>query len=125
MCIYLFYYVQFMLTSTGEIRVLNMHKMYNTTTQCKVRTCYKCRRHTEFFCSNCNHDLCRPCKQKHQNHLMTIDLSVMIYRDKFNEKWIPGMCLEHPNMVYKRYCNSCKIPVCYQCKGHKNTHSKV
>lgn len=93
--------------------------MYNITAQCKVRKCYKCRRHTEFFCSNCKHNLCRQCKQKHLNHLGTVDHTVLVYSDEFSEKWTPEMCLEHPNMVYKKYCKTCKILICYKCKSHK------
>lgn len=99
--------------------------MFNTTAQCKVRMCYKCcRRRTEFFCSNCKLDLCRPCKQKHLNHLGTIDHTVIVYRDTFSRKMTPEMCLEHPNMVYKKYCKTCKIVLCYQCKGHKKHSSQ-
>lgn len=98
--------------------------MFNTTAQCKVRMCCKCRRRTEFFCSNCKLDLCRPCKQKHLNHLGTIDHTVIVYKDTFSGKLTPEMCLEHHNMVYKKYCKTCKIVLCYQCKGHKKQSSQ-
>ncbi|XP_062612805.1 E3 ubiquitin-protein ligase TRIM45-like, partial [Saccostrea cucullata] len=91
-----------------------------SSTQCKVKQCSQCQWGTEFYCNTCKHDLCLQCKEKHVINLDTIYHDVIIYREKF--KYIPKqeICARHPEKIYEMFCHSCELPVCFQCKEHRN-----
>ncbi|XP_061187027.1 uncharacterized protein LOC133195183 [Saccostrea echinata] len=93
--------------------------MLGFSTQCKVRQCFQCQGDTEFFCNICKHDLCLQCKERHVINLNTIYHDVVIYREKY--EYIPKQetCVRHPDKMYEMYCQSCELPVCFQCKEHR------
>ncbi|XP_061186271.1 uncharacterized protein LOC133194306 [Saccostrea echinata] len=86
--------------------------------QCKIRQCSQCQGDVEFYCNTCKHNLCIQCKEKHVIDLDTIYHDVVFYREKNDYIQKQETCVRHPDMVYRRYCNSCKIPVCFKCREH-------
>ncbi|XP_062582405.1 uncharacterized protein LOC134244150 [Saccostrea cucullata] len=91
------------------------------STQCRVRQCFQCQEDTEFYCNTCKHGLCLQCKERHTIiNLDTIYHDVVIYREKYG--FIPKQepCERHTDMFYKKYCHSCKIPLCFQCPEHRH-----
>ncbi|XP_062592783.1 uncharacterized protein LOC134254257 [Saccostrea cucullata] len=93
--------------------------MLGISTQCKVRECFKCAGDTEFFCKTSKHDLCLHCKERHVIDLNTIYHDVVIYREKY--EYVPKQetCVRHPDEMYRMYCQTCELPVCFQCKEHR------
>ncbi|XP_062579289.1 uncharacterized protein LOC134241241 [Saccostrea cucullata] len=89
-----------------------------STTQCKVRQCSQCQEDTEFYCYNCNQDLCPMCKEKHVIDLDNLNHDVGIYREKLKIILKQESCLQHPDMIYEMYCYLCKLPFCAQCTEH-------
>ncbi|XP_061167213.1 uncharacterized protein LOC133176057 [Saccostrea echinata] len=87
--------------------------------QCKVQKCSPCQGDTEFYCNTCKYDFCLKCKEEHVIDLDTIYHDVVIYRGKFD--YIPNQetCRRHPNRIYEMFCQSCDLPVCFQCKEHR------
>ncbi|XP_062620139.1 uncharacterized protein LOC134281724 [Saccostrea cucullata] len=86
--------------------------------QCKVRKCFQCQNDTEFYCNTCKHGLCLACKEKHVIDLDTIYHDVVIYREKYQCIPKQEICEKHPDRIIRRYCNSCKLPVCFKCRDH-------
>ncbi|XP_062582404.1 uncharacterized protein LOC134244148 [Saccostrea cucullata] len=88
--------------------------------QCRVRQCFQCQDDTEFYCNTCKHELCLKCKEKHFIDLYTIYHDVVIYREKFDHITKQETCDRHPDMLYEKYCHSCKLPICFQCTEHRH-----
>lgn len=90
----------------------------------RVHQCHKCLGDTEYYCISCPCDLCSQCKEKHVKYLKTIDHDVVSYRVQFN--YIPTQenCARHPSNFHIKYCEPCKLPVCYHCTEHRN-HSQI
>lgn len=103
-----------------------------TTTTYKVHRCSNCPGDTEYYCRSCLSDLCSQCSENHENDLKTIDHYVVFYREDYT--FIPKrFCPIHSNRVcfgrkknilqrkLEKYCERCKVPVCFYCKEHR-TH---
>lgn len=103
-----------------------------TTTTYEVHPCSNCPGDTEYYCQMCLRDLCSQCSENHENDLKTIDHYVVFYREDFT--FIPKrFCTSHSNRVcfgrkknilqrkLEKYCERCKVPVCFYCKEHR-TH---
>ncbi|XP_061186272.1 uncharacterized protein LOC133194307 [Saccostrea echinata] len=92
------------------------------STECKVRQGSQCQGDTEFYCNTCKHELCIQCKERHVIDLDTIYHDVVIYREKY--EYIPKQetCVRHSGRIHHLYCQSCELPICLQCKGHKKHH---
>lgn len=86
----------------------------------KVRQCSKCTENTEYFCQDCQHDVCRQCKQTHDFDLETKHHDVTIYREKKYLVLKKEMCKLHPNKPYIKYCKLCEFPFCFSCTEHRN-----
>ena len=86
----------------------------------KVRQCSKCIENTEYFCQDCQHDLCRQCKQTHDFDLETKHHDVTIYREKKDLVLKKEMCKLHSNKPYIKYCKLCGFPFCFSCTEHKS-----
>lgn len=102
------------------------------TTTYKVHQCSNCVGDTEYFCQSCLCDLCSQCSENHENDLKTKDHYVVFYREDYT--FIPKrFCPSHSNRVcfgqkknisqrkLEKYCERCKVPVCFYCKEHR-TH---
>ncbi|XP_062612808.1 E3 ubiquitin-protein ligase TRIM45-like [Saccostrea cucullata] len=91
-------------------------------TQCKIRQCSQCQEITEYYCNTCRQDLCLQCKERHVIDLDTIYHDVVIYRERYG--YIPkkDRCVRHPRRVNDKYCHSCEIPVCVECREHNIHH---
>lgn len=98
---------------------LNSLVMDAASQLCKVRECFKCQGNTEYFCGLCSLELCFQCAQNHTNDLKTKDHNLKIYRDKFNFICKQEICMRHHESVYKKYCESCQVPMCDLCSEHK------
>lgn len=98
---------------------LNSLVMDASSPLCKVRECFKCQGNTEYFCGLCSWDLCFQCAQNHTNDLKTKDHNIRIYRDKSNFICKQEICMRHHESVYKKYCESCQVPMCDLCSEHK------
>nr|XP_034309389.1 uncharacterized protein LOC105319963 [Crassostrea gigas] len=99
--------------------------METASTPCKVHQCSKCLGDTEYYCVSCPCDLCPQCKENHVNDLQTIDHDVVSHRDKINYIPTQEICVKHPSHVYKEYCESCEVPICYHCRKHRNHRQLV
>ncbi|XP_062573648.1 uncharacterized protein LOC134235522 isoform X1 [Saccostrea cucullata] len=85
------------------------------STQFRVRQCFKCRGDTEFYCFMCRNDLCKRCKEMHTIDQDTIDHDIVIYREKFKISK-QEFCERHPDEMYDTFCQTCKLPLCVQCR---------
>lgn len=97
---------------------LNSLVMDAASPLCKVRECFKCQVNTEYFCGLCSWDLCFQCAQDHTNDLKTKYHDIRIYRDEFNFICKQEICMRHHERVYKKYCESCQVPMCDLCSEH-------
>ncbi|XP_062573649.1 uncharacterized protein LOC134235522 isoform X2 [Saccostrea cucullata] len=103
-----------------ETSLETQHYVMNTptlelSTQSKVRQCFKCRGDAEFYCFMCRNDLCEQCKEIHTIDLDTIDHHIVIYREKFKISK-QEFCERHPDNMYDTFCQTCKLPICVQCR---------
>lgn len=90
----------------------------------KVHPCSMCPGDTEYFCKSCPCSLCVQCKENHIKDLKTKYHNVMGYRDKF--KYIPteDICAKNPQVVYRRYCEPCDLPVGVECTHQKDHNTR-
>lgn len=95
-----------------------MQNMYNISSSLRIRRCFKCPEDTEFVCCNCRRNLCLPCKEKHADDIDTKDHHVVVYREISNRFSKQEMCVRHPKMVFGKYCETCKVPICNMCQDH-------
>ena len=80
----------------------------------------KCQEGMEYFCHACQNQLCRQCQQEHATSLDTKHHSISLYRNKSRHHPSKGeTCSIHVNRIYTKFCKPCNIPICGQCKGHK------
>lgn len=92
-----------------------------TNTKYRIRQCSKCPEDLEYFCVTCSSDLCLQCGENHMMMNLNKDTcNVIIYREKSNYLQKHEICLRHPNNVYTKYCELCKIPICTDCTDHRN-----
>ena len=87
----------------------------------KVTSCSQCLGDTEYYCQNCEENLCWDCKDSHVANLDTKHHYVMLYREKMNFMQ-KRKCLKHKKF-YDTFCKKCKIPICFQCRKHRK-HDK-
>ncbi|XP_065929641.1 uncharacterized protein [Magallana gigas] len=99
--------------------------METASTPCKVHQCSKCPGDTEYYCVSCQCDLCPQCKENHVKDLQTIDHDVVSHRNKLNYIPTQEICVRHPGHVYTKYCEPCQVPVCYDCRKHRNHQQLV
>lgn len=92
-----------------------------TNTKYRIRQCSKCPGDLKYFCATCSSDLCLQCGENHMMKNLNKDMcNVILYREKFNYLQRYEICLRHPNNVYTKYCELCKIPICTDCTDHRN-----
>lgn len=82
-----------------------------------LKICSQCQGNTEYHCHSCQQDLCRYCKEKHVIDLYTKTHHVTIYREIFYSGYKQEVCENHSNQLYKKYCESCEIPLCLKCRS--------
>lgn len=80
-----------------------------------VKCCFQCDMFAEYHCHFCHQVLCRQCKETHVIDLDTKHHHVTLYGKIIKRE----NCTNHPSQVYERYCESCDIPVCFNCNNHK------
>lgn len=93
-------------------------------TKYRIRQCSKCPGDLEYFCVTCSSDLCLECKE---NHMMNLDkdmCNVIIYREKSNYLQKHEICIRHPNNIYTKYCELCRIPICTECTDRSLTENE-
>ncbi|XP_061171136.1 uncharacterized protein LOC133180685 [Saccostrea echinata] len=90
-----------------------------SSAQCKVRQCSQCQLDTEFYCNTCKHDLCLQCKERHVIDLDTMYHDVVVFREKHDYIQKQETCVRHTDKSYRKYCQSCELPVCVKCIGHR------
>lgn len=91
----------------------------DSTSQCRILQCSKCPGDGEFFCKRCPCDLCSKCKEDHFKDLKSIDHKIVTYHDKYEIAREKKSCVNHPSSVLKMFCESCELPVCYNCTDHR------
>ena len=84
-----------------------------------IKHCSLCPGTTEYYCHDCEDDLCRPCKEMHVDILDIKYHKVTLYSGKFNNVPRHEHCIEHPGEVIEMYCEQCDIPVCSHCRKHQ------
>lgn len=82
----------------------------------KLRQCFDCEEFMVSFCLKCNQNLCGPCRTKHLNDLSEPRHETVIYRDKPSNIDIEVMCRIHFGSSCIWYCDTCKLPLCADCK---------
>ena len=85
-----------------------------------VCQCSQCQGDTEYYCKTCELNLCPPCKRTHTMSLDTNNHDVTLYREKFSAFYINEYCFTHPGQLYKMYCETCTVPVCFHCRKHRH-----
>ena len=90
----------------------------NTSSQVTVKYCSECDGNTAYYCLTCERDLCPPCKRTHniERH------QVSLYKNKNGSLLKSESCTQHPEHIYKTFCETCECPVCPHCKEH-NQHT--
>ena len=79
----------------------------------------------EYFCHTCHNHYCRKCQQEHATNLDTKHHSNNLYRNISSH--VPNKketCSIHLECTYQKFCESCNIPICDLCKGHRK-HKKL
>nr|XP_022303093.1 uncharacterized protein LOC111110774 [Crassostrea virginica] len=79
----------------------------------------------EYFCHTCHNHYCRKCQQEHATNLDTKHHSNTLYRNISSH--VPNKketCSIHLECTYQKFCESCNIPICGLCKGHRK-HKKL
>lgn len=89
--------------------------MDKESTPYRVHSCSKCHGDKEYYCEFCLCDLCPQCKVSHLKYFETRNHYVVPYHKKINYIPTQEFCTRHPRYVYRRYCESCQVPVCDSC----------
>ena len=87
--------------------------------QVSIKHCNICLGYTEYYCHDCEANLCRPCKEMHVDILNIKYHNVTVYKGKCNTFPIREMCTKHPDQVIESYCKTCDFPVCFHCRKHR------
>lgn len=83
--------------------------------------CSRCERDVVYHCHTCQGDLCPQCKQMHDIDLNTKHHSIKRYRDKNTLLPKDETCSKHhTGYVFKKFCETCEVPVCLKCEDHTN-----
>lgn len=98
--------------------------MKKAATKYRIRRCAMCPGDTEYFCKSCSRNMCYKCKENHVHDLKTKDHNVKMNYEKYNIIPREEICVRHPNNVYRMYCETCALPLCYNCTGHE-THKQL
>lgn len=96
--------------------------MDKESTPYRVHSCSKCHGDKEYYCEFCLCDLCPQCKVSHLKYFETRNHYVVPYHKKINYIPTQEFCTRHPRYVYRRYCESCQVPVCDSC-SMDNSHT--
>ena len=88
--------------------------------------CSQCQGDTEYNCLTCGANLCPKCKRIHTIDLDTIDHDVLLYKeiiynrkkDKHKINFKNEFCAKHRDQVIEMHCESCKTPICFNCRKH-------
>lgn len=92
------------------------------STQYKVNRCSKCQGDTQYYCKTCPCNICAECKDNHVKNFQTMNHDVMSYSGKIIHFSKQKFCVKHPSNVYRKYCESCQVPLCDSCfwnQSHK------
>lgn len=96
-----------------------------TNIKYRIRQCSECPGDLKYFCETCSSDLCLQCGEKHMSKKLNKDTcNLILYREKSNYLQKHEICMRHPNNIYKKYCELCKIPICADCTEH-GTHEQI
>lgn len=95
-----------------------MMNSINISAQVTVKYCSECDGYTAYHCLTCERELCPPCKRIHT----TERHHVLLYKKKNGSLLNEESCIQHPEQIYKTFCETCDCPVCPHCKEH-NEHS--
>ena len=87
--------------------------------QVSIKHCSICLGTTEYYCHDCEADLCRPCKEMHVDILNIKYHNVTVYKGKCYKFPIREMCTKHKDQVIALYCKTCDFPVCFHCRKHR------
>lgn len=103
----------------GRLWRSGLSKMSTVNPQCRVHQCYNCSNDTEYYCESCCYDLCPSCKENHLYDLNSVDHQILTYLRKVNCYPIVETCGRHLDVPYERYCQLCKLPICFHCTEHR------
>ena len=97
----------------------------NSSVRVKYCSKDKCLQNTEYICQNCQKDFCFKCYKEHATSLDTKHHSITLFRNKRSHfPHTNENCSVHLDSIYQKYCESCNIPICGKCKGHRK-HKKL
>lgn len=100
-------------------------KKINSTVNLKCCSQDECLQNTEYFCPNCQKDFCLQCQLEHTTNLDTKHHNITLYRNKIKHgSSTTETCKIHSGSVYKKFCKTCNIPFCAECKAH-GKHNKT
>ena len=85
----------------------------------RIKQCGQCDSDTEYYCHQCQQDLCHTCQEEHVVNWVTRNHEVTRYREKFNNLPKRELCAIHRDRYYNRFCESCGVLVCESCSEHK------
>ena len=108
--------------TVGKNKRITNHVEINS--QVSIKHCSLCPGYTEYYCHNCEGDLCGPCKEMHVDILDIKYHKVTVYRGTRKLSIRSWMCSEHPDQVIQMYCKHCDLPVCLHCTQHSQHKQK-
>ena len=91
----------------------------NLSSHVNVSCCSLCQGYTEYVCLTCEVKICSTCKMKHLIRLDTKEHNINLYKYKNRVSCTRELCEKHPNQAYEMYCKICELPLCVDCKDHK------
>ena len=97
----------------------NTDMLKRVSSHVNIKHCSLCPGTTEYYCHDCECDLCRPCKEIHVDILDIKRHNVSIYGRKLNNDLRCEMCPEHPHQAIEMYCELCDLPACLHCRKHR------
>ncbi|XP_052677880.1 protein wech-like [Crassostrea angulata] len=77
-----------------------------------------CKKNCQFYCNNCNQQMCEQCREEHQKNRITKNHEVVLY--KLRNRQLPvEKCKIHPTRQIEFLCEECQIPICSKCTATK------
>ncbi|XP_065938125.1 E3 ubiquitin-protein ligase TRIM71 [Magallana gigas] len=83
-----------------------------------------CKKNCQFYCNNCNQQMCEQCREEHQKNRITKNHEVVPYKQR--KRQLPlEKCKIHPTRQIEFLCEECQIPICSKCTATKEHRSHI
>eukprot|EP00105_Crassostrea_gigas_P046586 XP_019930734.1 PREDICTED: uncharacterized protein LOC105348054 [Crassostrea gigas] len=83
-----------------------------------------CKKNCQFYCNNCNQQMCEQCREEHQKNRITKNHEVVPYKQR--KRQLPmEKCKIHPTRQIEFLCEECQIPICSKCTATKEHRGHI